>query len=394
VSRAGRSSWLTSTTITSLDELRGLRAEWDALLAEVESATVFQSWDWVAAWFTAFARHQSVRVLLLRDADGQLVGVAPGALTVGPLGIRTVGLLGRGKYLAEYGDAVIHPAFAEEAAAAIAEAWDQGANAWDRLILHNISPDGPLNRAAELLVSRGYRRIVTHHNAAVRGRLPATWAAFHRSLRKSMRDNVNNYVNRLCRDGHRVRLMLATAATLDQYLDCLFSLHRLRANSPLRPKHDDYFAAVDKRRFVRDVARPLLESGRLELAVLEVDGVRVAAQLCLRQGTRFSPYYSGYDPAWAHHGVMTVLTRYCIELAIERGCQDLDMLCGATHEKLRWGGKPVPLVSAVVVGRRLGSRAKVRAYNLHWRCRVFLWRAVQARAFNRWLAAVSGGSSG
>jgi CelD/BcsL family acetyltransferase involved in cellulose biosynthesis len=354
---------LTWSEATTLDEVHRLRPEWDQLLAAVDSPTVFQSWDWVAAWFEAFAAHQSMWVLTLRDSRGQLVGVVPGALTSGRLATRTLGLLGRGSYLAEYGDAAIHSAFVDQAAATIAEAWGRTANTWDRLVLHNVAPDGPLSAAAKLLADRGYRCVVTGRNAAVRRSLPTTWQAFYRSLHKSMKDNVNNYANRLRRDGYEIRMVLATLANLDESLDCLFRLHHLRASSGLRPPHHDYFAAADKRHFLRTVARRLIERGRLELALLEVDGQPVAAQVCLAEGGRFSPYYSGYDPVWARYGVMMVLTRCCIEWGIERGYHQLDLLCGATHEKLRWAGKPAPLISILLTGPRARSRASRLAYH-------------------------------
>jgi CelD/BcsL family acetyltransferase involved in cellulose biosynthesis len=107
---------------------------------------------------------------------------------------------------------------------------------------------------------------------------------------------------------------------------------------------------------------------------LKVDGQVVASQLCLLHKGRLYLYYSGFDPAWARHGVMMILTRRCIERAIERGCRELDLLLGLDQEKERWGAEPKAVVNLALASRRARSRAAFHLYRLrrvvdHWRSR-------------------------
>jgi CelD/BcsL family acetyltransferase involved in cellulose biosynthesis len=227
--------------------------------------------------------------------------------------------------------------------------------------------------------------------------LPETWEQFYRSLKKSMKENVNNYVNRLRRDGHSERLVVVEdVAELDGALEIVFDLHRQRARSTLGRRHDDRFADPARRAFLRTVARRLLERGRIWVCLLEVDGKPVAAQICLLQGESITVYYSGYDPAWARYGVMMVLTRRCIERAIRLGYRELDLLLGMDQEKLRWGCEPRPVIDLTLGSPRLRSRACWQLYQLnrtlhHHKNRALALAARQRTSFLRLARQVSAG---
>ena len=59
--------------------LAALEAEWRALAAACPAATVFQTFEWNAAWWKHFGRvpGRMLRVVTFRDGAGTLVGLAP-----------------------------------------------------------------------------------------------------------------------------------------------------------------------------------------------------------------------------------------------------------------------------------------------------------------------------
>jgi len=364
--------------LSTLDELRALRPEWDDLLKEAESASIFQTWEWVTTWYEHFGTDKSLLVLTVRDAAGRLVGLAPFSLSVSG-GCRFLYLLGRKVTLTEYFDATLHPDVAEVAVEAIFDAWHRRANEWNLLRLPVSEGDGPFIRhVRRLAAGYGYRIYAEAREAASRP-LPPSWEGFHRTLKKSMKDNVNNYVNRLRREGHDERLVIVEdPAELDVTLDTFFELHRRRAEADLGVPHLDRFATPESRRFFRAVAGRLLERGKIWPCLLYVDGTPVAAQICLLQGGRFYLYLSGYDPAWARYGVMLVLSRRCIERAIAFGYRELDLLRGVDQVKTRWGCQPRALVDLTLSNSRLRSRLCFNLYRLNRR------RFWLMRRYRRW----------
>jgi CelD/BcsL family acetyltransferase involved in cellulose biosynthesis len=178
-----------------------------------------------------------------------------------------------------------------------------------------------------------------------------------------MKDNVNNYVNRLRRNGHREELVVVEdAADLDRAIDVFLDLHRRRADAHLGRRHDNRFSTESRRAFLRTAGRRLFARGALWPCFLKVDGEIVASQLCLAYKKRLYLYYSGYDPAWARHGVMMILTRRCIERAIARGYRELDLLLGQDQEKQRWGATPGLVSNVALASHRMRSRAAFHLY--------------------------------
>jgi CelD/BcsL family acetyltransferase involved in cellulose biosynthesis len=184
-----------------------------------------------------------------------------------------------------------------------------------------------------------------------------------------MKENANNYVNRLRRNGHREELVVMTEPSqLDAAVDLFLRMHKTRAEADLKT-HRDRFSTAQTRDFLRRVAPRLQARERIWPAVLKIDGQPVAAQLWLLLEKRAYRYYSGFDPAWARLGVMTVLTRRCIERAIENEFTELDLLLSLTdpQEKARWGASPRPVHTLTVGNGHLRSRLALRGYRARTR---------------------------
>jgi CelD/BcsL family acetyltransferase involved in cellulose biosynthesis len=374
-------SELDVSVIDSPAGLLAVRKEWQALAERVDGATVFQSWEWASSWYEHFGTGKRLQVLTVRDATGQLVAVAPCSRSSSHGGaIRLLHLLGRGNDLTEYVQVLADPHHAAAATRRLFATWHRMSDQWDLLVLPSIPDDGAfLAQLREQAASHGYLMSQGGHVRMSRS-LPDSWSVFHRSLSKSMKDNVNNYVNRLRRNGHREEFaVVEDAADLDGALDVFLDLHRRRADASLGRRHDDRFDTDDRRAFLRTVARRLFARGALWPCFLKVDGEVVAGQLCLAYQRRLYLYYSGFDPAWARHGVMMILTRRCIERAIARGYRELDLLLGHDQEKQRWGATPGLVFNLALASHRMRSRAAFHLY--HARNTLDDWLA--GRAFVR-----------
>jgi CelD/BcsL family acetyltransferase involved in cellulose biosynthesis len=345
-------------------DLNAIREEWQALAERVEGATVFQTWEWASSWYAHFGAGKHLHVLAVRDADGRLVALAPCSRSSTHGGaVRLLHLLGRGNDLTEYVQVLADPYYSAPATRALFEAWHRMSGQWDLLVLPSLPDDGVFPAQLRGQASmHGYLVSQETHVRMSRG-LPDSWGAFHRSLSKSMKDNVNNYVNRLRRNGHQEEFtVVEDAAALDRALDVFLDLHRRRADAHLGRRHDDRFSTDRRRAFLRTVARQLFDRGALWPCFLRVNGEIVASQLCLAYKKRLYLYYSGFDPAWARHGVMMILTRRCIERAIERGYRELDLLLGPDQEKQRWGATPGPVFNLALASHRMRSRAAFHLY--------------------------------
>ncbi len=350
-------------------QVRGLAAvtelaeEWQALADADPLATVFQTPAWVLSWWEHLAQGEQPELSTVWDEAGRLVAVAPIARSR-RAGLRRLTLLGQGGSLTEYVDVVARPETAAAAVPALLADWHSGPP-WDLLTAPNIPADQPLGLAMlELAGAAGRRTVIERHERMYRP-LPDSWAAFLASLGRNQRKHLKKFANRLSREEHTVRFtVLEEPAELDRALDRFFALHRLRAQADLGVPHRDRFDTPARRAFLRAVAGRLAARGRLLPCFLEIDGNLVAVQLCFVHGRTLYPFHSGYDPAWAWHGVMLTLFARCIELGIDRGMTALDLGLGRNQEKERWGGAARPVISLSLGSAGARGHAGIRLYRL------------------------------
>jgi hypothetical protein len=253
-----RHAGLRVARLRHLEEIHALQTQSRELAANAAlPVRVFSSWDWVVRWYEHFRPREDLCLLTVHDDQDRLVGVAPFSFTrLGALRPRLLYLLSPGHALTEYVDAVLHRDVADAAATALFDALDAARSEWDLLGMPVLDARGPLAQAAcRLGTARGYCVFADEHGC-VRRALPVTWQAFYASLPKSRKDNVNNYVNRLRRDGHREEFVVVDQPSeMDSALDGLFELHRRRARTSDRHRHHDKFAPPKHRQFLRTVVR-------------------------------------------------------------------------------------------------------------------------------------------
>jgi CelD/BcsL family acetyltransferase involved in cellulose biosynthesis len=357
---------------TSLAALHGLREDWERLEREVDAATIYQTWAWVASWYEHFGADKRLRVVTARDGDGRLAGVVPLSITSPtPVGPRLLHCLGRGRQLTEYLDALLRPDAAGAVVDAVFEYWDRERRRWDLWSLPSAPAESPLVRGLSEWGARAGYAVVAEARTRVSLPLPESWEAFQATLSRNMRKHLRKFANRLEREGFEPEVVFVRdGSALDGALDVFLTLHRRRAAADEGRAHIDRFRSPRRRAFLRAVAARLAERGRLWLGLFNIGGQPVAAQLCFGLERRFYAYQSGYDPAWAWHAVMMLLFRGCIERAIADGFRELDLGLVHDQEKSRWGGQPRPVVNLTLASRRIRARAALALWRFHRRGRV------------------------
>src|SRR5580765_3046054 len=58
-------------------ELEQFRGSWNSLLEQNPTSSIFQTPEWLAAWWLAFGKDKKFLGLVFRDAKGNTVGIAP-----------------------------------------------------------------------------------------------------------------------------------------------------------------------------------------------------------------------------------------------------------------------------------------------------------------------------
>jgi len=314
--------------------LAALEPEWQRLASVCRTATVFQTWEWNAAWWRHFGRTpgRRLRLVTFRDHDGTLVGLAP-LMTSFWYGtaLRRLSFLGTGT--SDYLDVVAAPG-REEAVSDGLYAYLEHVGGWQIADFQQLR-EGGCFRARRPPEGVALASFDVPGEACPYLALPFAWDMLLQGLGKKTRTNIG-YYDRALHKVYAVEVAPVTdEAELDDELTRLFELHQRRWNQRWLP---GVFGGGRVQAFHRDVARRLLGQGWLRLFSLRLDGLTQASLYCFAYGDRLCYYQGGFEPTLARLSLGTVLTARAIQSAIGEGRQVFDFLRGDEPYKAKWTG--------------------------------------------------------
>ncbi len=356
--QAGCPETLRITTVTTTTGLAALRPTWEALSADAERASPFNSWLWQWTWWEVFGAGKELHLYVVWDGP-RAIAIAPFYVLRygrGPFALRVLLPLGYGNDLTERMEPLVATGYHDTAAAALAAHLARVAR-WDLLVWQGVA-------SADLSPSLRARQRGTYLVPYAVRALPPTWEAFVAGLSTRTRANLRYYPNRLARHGYTARVRLvADPDALGPALATFVRLHAARAAWSGGSIHSDRFAHAQHHAFLTLLAPALAAQGTFRVALLAVNGRDVAAQLIFEHAGTLSLYYSGVDPAWLPYGVGFQLTAACLRSPIERGAHRLDWLHGSGgYWKQRWGTSEAPVPRLAFVGDTLRARTAYAAY--------------------------------
>ncbi len=326
------------TLYQSPEAFSALAGEWNALLQRSAADTPFLTLEWQRIWWQHFGNGNPLLVYAFRDEAGKLCGIAPLFCGVesGQRQLNTVGCAD----LSDYLDMIVAPGCEQSVFAALVEAMSalatEGRLAWDALDLCNIpeassTPEilGALARA------RGWHVEKSVQSVCPLIHLPASWDEYLARLDRKERHELRRKMRRAEQGSEPIRWRITSGEeTLDADLDAFIAL--LIQSRPDKAA----FMTDTMRCFFHTVGHAAQRAGWLQLAFLEVNGVKAAANMDFDYNNRIMVYNSGLDPRdfqWLSPGI--VLMGNLIQYAIEHKRTMFDFLRGDEDYKYRLGGQ-------------------------------------------------------
>ncbi|MEU2059436.1 GNAT family N-acetyltransferase [Streptomyces sp. NPDC013455] len=269
--------------VTDEEAFAALAPAWGRLFGRCAAATPFQSHAWLYSWWLSYGRRGRLRLLVVRDADAELVAVAPLMLVRRPL----PALVPLGGAISDYADVLLDDDCGARAAGALAEALAEAART-ALIDFREVRPGGAVERVYDRWC--GPRRTTSD---SVCLELPAV--------------PMSELIARLpsSKSGQRARAKLRRLAALGVErrtvapeevagaLGRLLELHRLQwqgrkvTNEHLHPRFREHL--------VRAVG-PMVRSGNAVVTEFRIDGEVVAVDLTLLSGSLSGGYLYGAHP--------------------------------------------------------------------------------------------------
>ncbi len=328
-----------TTTYFSWSSLAEVMPDWERILRENPSLSIFSTPEWLRSWWEAFGANRHLVVLTFSDSAGELIGLAPlyWESLKHPVFARTkrLRLVGDGSGDSDNLDFIVKRGEEERCAAALIEWISRQRNSG--ICSFNTLPENSTitKRLVDRIEAAKWPlRITTTPNSAIP--LPTTWESYIEGLSPKFRRLLTRARKRLDSQ-YEVRFRRCESARdIPHMLETLYCLHQKRWNSVNEPGS---FGSAERRDLYARMAKAFFERGWLELWCLELDGKAVAAQMSFRYRDRVYGLQEGFDTAFFNQHVGYVLRAAMLEHFIRSGARVYDFLGGFTEQKQRWGAE-------------------------------------------------------
>jgi CelD/BcsL family acetyltransferase involved in cellulose biosynthesis len=345
---------LTVAAVRDEASLATLSTSWDALAGEIP----FRSATWARNWWRHYRDSRSrLLVLLVADAQGDIMGIAPWFVSRCPRLGRVVRFIGSGEVCSDYVTVLAEPQHAPAVASRLAD-WlaGEGAAEWDLLDLTGVErADSAVGRLAESLAERGH--VVDLHDdmSCWRSELPDDWDRFLSTLSKSRRERTRALLRRAIDTGRATVHRVTTHGDLERAFGVLVDLHQKRRQSL---SQSGCFASARFTAFHREMAAALLDSGQLRMMWTELEGRPISAEYSFVGGDTVYYYQGGFEPQLADARPGWLSFAVSLKLAIEEGYRNYDFLRGDESYKASWRATARPLMRVRIVGRQRAARVR------------------------------------
>ena len=315
------------TCLNDLESLWSRAGEWNALVRENRTDTVFQTFEWQASWCRAFG-HDVRLLVLLAETDGVLVGIAPLMISHRTLLRRPRRVLEFiGSDSADFCDFIVRD---PDVSAAFLEWLLEHRDLWDVVDLANIAETSPLLEFVPQLVGpRGHAVDVEHLQEA-----PTRLFRDPEEDRKLLsKKSIRRHENWFRRAGTLDFRFIEDSGEALSHLETLFDQHVRRWGPEGFPSR---FLDERHRAFYRNLVELMLPTAVARLSVLEFDGRPIAYEFGFEYGNRYYAVKPSFEPEYADHSPGMLIQKYCMADLIERGVGEYDFTVGDEPYKYRF----------------------------------------------------------
>jgi CelD/BcsL family acetyltransferase involved in cellulose biosynthesis len=322
------------------------RSEWELLLDEDPSATLFQGPRYLSTWHRVLGQRATARVHTVHGDGGRLVGVVPeghereGSAT-GPVEVRR--FLG-GTDVTDYLGPVARP----EDRADVADAYVRYLAAdrnWDDAVLGGLAVDTGWGDAITRSAKEHGLSIFERDVEAVCPQVDLSRGyAYLSGLKGKQRQELTRKARKLARDAGDLAVVEVPADEVPEQMEAFLDMAR-----GSEPDKAGFFAKEDLRTWFRELAAEFAADRTLRLHRLEVGGLPGAMTVSLVHHRHWGVYNSAFDATLAALAPGMVLMGELIEVAAKDGCTVFDLLRGDEAYKYQFGSQDRPVERLTLV---------------------------------------------
>jgi CelD/BcsL family acetyltransferase involved in cellulose biosynthesis len=320
---------LTVKNLHDTDSFINLRTEWEQLLTESASSSVFLTWEWLFSWWKNYGAGKELWLVTVRR-DKKLVGLLPLMKeTRKKLGVTLSTIVNLGTPQSDVGGFLFNPGD-DDIPIAILEYLKKHQKGWDILELNEISLRDPaFPFIASAFDPKQYSRI-DEVNAHFFIELEDSWDKFGQRLSKKFRHNLRRALKLAEEIGPVKITRLQGRDVNEKSLDIITEINR-HANYP------KLYNSLSEQAFLKELAVSMAEKKWFSIYLLFVNNEPVAYEYGFVHENRFEDWRSGFDTRFpANISIGKLLAMQVVQKCIEEKQREIDFLRGDESYKQEW----------------------------------------------------------
>ncbi len=325
-------------TIQTEEAWAALAVEWNELLTNSATNVPFLRHEYLTGWWAHRGGGEwpqaELYIVVGRDADGALLGVAPLFFSPNRDGVPALLLLGSIE-ISDFLDVIVAPEnLTAFVAALLAHLTGPDAPAWQRLDFYNLleeSPTLPVLQAAAAELGLTYEQV--RDQPAPMITLPGDIDDYLASLDKKYRHEIRRKMRNAASFFLPVTwYVVEDGDTLEDEIEGFFAMMR-------EEEEKAAFLTEEMVAQMKTVARSMFDSGLLHLTFLKVGHDKAACYFNFQYDNKIWVYNSGLARKFDKLSPGIVLTGFLLMDAIENGIEVFDLMRGDEEYKYHLGGQ-------------------------------------------------------
>ena len=308
--------------------------QWNSLLADAPTNTVFQTYEWNRCWWEAFGEGSELMVIAAKN-QGKISGLAPLMINqkrINGLPETVLQFVGADNHAADYCDFLV-PKDEPQVLSAILEQLRRSCPAWTIADFSHL----PEESSSTALIVDFFRdngprcdlRLMSEAPTFVLGDAAEEAALLNK---KSFKRHHNFFQ----RNGDLEFRVLTSIDEIRAALEVFFEQHSARWKSA---RQRAIFDDGTQRNFYRKLAESGRQASWLHFSQVLFNNAPIAFHFGFEYAGRLIWYKPSFDPSFAAKSPGDVLLRFLFQYALQHGLKELDFTIGTEKFKYRFANK-------------------------------------------------------
>lgn len=320
------------SVIKTIEELRSLRPQWDALLESSQNNVVQLTHDWIIAWWDSFGNEKTPHIITVYDDNGLLLGIAPlasGMCSYRGVNINKISLMANGQ--SPSADIIIrgdnHELVIRELLAYLSTL-----KGWDLLEINKLNKDGKTSvRLSKYLTENRILFGIKNNIESPFIEIAGDWETFFGTKSKKFKKSLRNKINKAEKVGD---ISIERVQIKDAMDPNIKTMVEISSKSWKKDIGNDMLGNPRINNFYKKICASLGEKGAITLWLLKKEGKPVAFEFHINYRGVVYPVRADYDDAFGDLSPGSVLEYNILKTLFEEGRHREYNTCGHTYDYL------------------------------------------------------------